>query len=184
MLQVVEILPDARRSLRRAVEVEAELIAAPWDAPRPHRILDLSPEGMRVAAGTRLPEDEPILVTFTPPGWWLLGEVSLWARVARAEPRSQARPATMGLEFLQLPRGLRDQLGRTLVGRPPPLPSAPPKPATELVWVDVLLTYTEDLGDRVNTFEVSEAVLAEDLDAALRVEPLAPVLTGGRSIAA
>ena len=184
MLQTVEILPGSRRSLRRAVSLEAELIAAPWAAPRKHRVLDLSPEGMRLAAGTRLPEGELLLVTFTPPGWWLLGELSVWARVARSEPREAERPATMGLEFLTLPEGLHDQLGRTLRGTPPPLPNKPRAVQRELVWVDVLLTYTEDLGDRVNTFEVSEAVALDELEAALTIEPLAPVLTGGAAVAA
>lgn len=174
MLHAVEILPGHRRSVRRAVALEAEVIAAPWDAPRKHRVVDLSPEGMRLAAGTRLPADEPILVTFTPPGWWVLGELSLWARVARSEPRRADDAATMGLEFLSLPEGLREQLARTLRFRPPPLPTGERRLPTELVWVDLLLTYTEDLGDRVNTFEISELVLAEDLDAAFDITPLAP----------
>jgi hypothetical protein len=179
MLHPVEILPGARRSLRRAVHLDAEVVAAPWSAPRLHRVTDLSPEGMRVAAGTRLPVDEPVLVSFTPPGWWVLGEVSLLARVARHEPREGDRPASMGLEFLRPPAGVRDQLARTLQGRPPPLRVGRRPARRELVWVDVLVTYTEDLGDRVNTFEVSEVMRAEDLDA-LEVEPLSGLLTGAR----
>lgn len=186
MLQSVEILPSSRRSLRRDVRCEVELIAAPWSAPRLHRVTNLSPDGMSVAAGTRLPADESLVVSFTPPGWWLLGELTLFARVARSQERRGDEPATMGLSFLDMPVGAHAQLARALRGRPPPLPRARPRRRRELVWVDTLVTYTEDLGDRVNTFEVSEAIRAIDDEDGLDEALLAPrslcaLLTGSRT---
>jgi hypothetical protein len=179
MLQNVEILPGARRSLRRAVSLEADLVADPWETARSHRVLDLSPEGMRVAAASLLPVGEHVVVCFTPPGWWLLGELNVWARVARAEPRRGARPATLGLSFLDLPVGARDALAHTLRGLPPPLTIEKGAARRELVWVDMLVTWTEDLGDRINTFEVSDVLAALD-DAELEPAAMSGLLTGGR----
>ena len=139
---------------------------------------DLSPHGLRLAAGTCLHEGEAVVVSFTPPGWWLFGELDVFARVVRSEPRHGSASASMGLEFLDLPRGARAALAHGLRGMPPPLPTERRK-ASEMVWVDLLVTYTEDLGDRVNTFEVSEVM------GAIEVEHLAPrslgtLLTGGQ----
>ncbi|HJL19450.1 MAG TPA: PilZ domain-containing protein [Sandaracinaceae bacterium LLY-WYZ-13_1] len=179
MLQPVEILPGCRRALRRAVSLEATVASDAWDAPRLHRTTDLSPQGMRLAAGTRLPVGSTVSVSFSPPGWWVLGPVELAARVVRSEPRDGDRPAAMGLAFQDLRPGLEEQLAHTLIGRPPPLPQRGRSLARELVWVDALLTYTEDLGDRVNTIEVSERLAAGELEE-LAFEPLGELMTGGR----
>jgi len=180
MLQAVEILPNARQTLRRSVKhLESEVIASCWDDPRKHRVLDLSEHGMRVAAGTRLSRGETTLLSFTPPGWWVHGEVTVFAKVVRETARREGLPATMGFEFLDLPPGARRELAQSLKGFPPPLPSAKRRQKKDLVWVEVLLTYTEDLGDRVNTFELSERIRASDLEA-LEPEPLGGLITGGR----
>ncbi len=162
MLHPVEILPGARRSLRRAVELHADIVATGWDAPRRHRVLDLSPEGLRVAAGTLLAGGEHAIVCFTPPGWWLLDEIVAWARVARAVPRCGSQQATMALELMDLSSGMRVELERALEGRPPPLPRRYSRSIRrELVWVDSL---------------VCEISLSEsELDPA----PLGDLLTGG-----
>jgi hypothetical protein len=175
MLCPVEILENARRSTRRSVAMTADVISPAWDKPRCHRVADLSPEGMRVLAGTRLPEGELVVVCFTPPGDWLLGEITAWARVVRSEARDGDRPASMGLELVDLEKGTREFLAHALLHRPPPLPRTRVRPLRELVWIDLLVTYTEDLGDRVNTFEVSEVIGAIE-DEELRVAPLAALL--------
>ncbi len=138
MLVPVEVLPAVRRSLRRGVELEAHVIAPEWDAPRRHRVLDLSPDGLRLAAGSLLPVGAHVVVCFTPPGGWLLGELMVWARVVRAEERSEGAEAALGLELLDLLEGERRELEHALVGRPPRLPSRPVRPRRELVWVDAL----------------------------------------------
>lgn len=174
MLQRVEVVPGHRQELRRAVSLEADLITERWERPRRHRVIDLSPRGMCVAAGTRLEPGERLVVSFTPPGWWVLGELELFARVRRSVPRHGERPATVGLEFLDLPWGARGQLDHQLRGLPPPLPQQ--RPRTELVWVDELVTWEEDLGDRVNTFEVS-AALMPIFDGMIEPRALSAVLT-------
>ncbi len=156
MLETVEVLPGDRHTLRRAVALEATLMSARWDEPRVHRVLDLSPDGIGLAAGTRLPLEDRVAVSFTPPGWWVLDELTLFAEVRRATPRVGARPARLGLAFLDLPQGAREQLDLAVRGLPPPLPRY--RKQLEQVWVDGLVTWEEDLGDRVNRFEVSEAL--------------------------
>jgi len=180
MLQPATVLPGSRRSLRRAVRLEAELASTEWEHVRPHRVLDLSPEGMQVAAGTRLGRGESLVVSFTPPGWWLHGELSLFAEVVRSTPRIGEEPASMGLSFLDMPHGAREELARCLRGRPPPLPRRRHRPRRELVWVDCLVTWEEDLGDRVNVVEWSETVAAEEIEAAIDPTPIGGLLTGGR----
>ena len=180
MLQSVEIFPNARQTLRRSVaHLESEVIASCWDVPRKHRVLDLSERGMRIASGTRLRRGENVVLSFTPPGWWLHGELTVFAEVKRETRRAAGVPATMGLEFLDLPRGAGLELQHCLRGFPPPLPSADVKTRSELVWVDVLVTYTEDLGDRVNTFEVSDRMATVQ---AAEITPLSlgGLVTGGR----
>lgn len=179
MLEPVEILPGCRRTLRRGVSMDAELIASRWDRPRAHRVTDVSPLGLRVAAGTRLPVDEVVALSFVPPGWWLHGEVTVFSRVASSAPRHDGLSAWMGLEFLDLPAGVEAHLQRSLRGLPPPLPSRRSRHRKELVWVDMLVTYTEDLGDRVNTVEMSEVMKAVD-EEELQVQSLGGLLTGGR----
>ncbi len=182
MLQPAEVLlSNTRQSVRRSVaSLESEVIAGRWDIPRSHRVLDLSERGMRVASGTRLCRGEHVVLSFVPPGWWLHGELTVFAEVVRETERHEDGPATMGFEFLDLPRGAREELARCLRGLPPPLPRSRPKPRKELVWIDVLVTYTEDLGDRVNTFEVSERIAGFDEDR-IEVAPLAGLVTGGHA---
>jgi hypothetical protein len=178
MLNAVEVLAGARRSMRRGVRMECEVLAGAWEGARRHRVLDLSHEGMRVAAGTTLPIDEGVIVSFTPPGWWLTKELTVMARVARALPRGD-EPASMGLEFLDLSAGEEQALAQTLIGRPPPLPRVRTRLRRELVWVDMLVTYEEELDDRVNVFEVSELI---GLERDFTIEPraLGGLLTGGK----
>ena len=179
MLQLVEVSTNERHTLRRGVSMDIELIASRWDQPRLHRVLDLSESGLRIAAGTRLPIGEDVVVSFTPPGWWIFGEITLFARVKQETARKEGAAATMGMEFIDLPKGLEVEMKRSLRGLPPPVPTERARTRRELVWVDVLMTYTEDLGDRVNTFEVSER-LQQIGDVEISPRPLASLVTGGR----
>lgn len=181
MLQLVEIYRSDRRTLRRGVEMNVEVIASAWDLPRKHRILDMSDRGLRVASGTRLPVGEDVVVSFTPPGWWIFGELTLFARVRRETQRlGDGRPATMGMEFIDLPKGLRIELKHSLRGLPPVVPSGPRPVRRELAWVDVSMMFTEDLGDRVNTFEVCERLHTID-DHQLAPVALGSLLTGSQA---
>lgn len=150
--------------MRRGVDLEALVIAAGWETPRRHRVLDLSPEGLCLAAGTLLPIGEHVVVCFTPPGWWLHDELMVWARVVRAEPRGEAGTPMLGLELLDLSDGARAELEDVLAGRPPRLPRSTCRPKRELVWIDSLSDLEAD---------------ADEVD--LTPSALGSLLTGGRA---
>ena len=186
MLQLAEVLPGSRRALRRAVHLDCDVVSPWWDEPVPHRATDLSPYGIWVESQFPLSLGDVAVLTFRPPRWRERAEVIVFGAVRRVELRRRAsdpRASGMGIEFLDLDDEEAEQLTRTLVGLPPPLPrprgTRRARARREQVWVDALLTWEEDLGDRVNTFEVSERFDAID-DEELDITPLGQLVTGGR----
>lgn len=177
-----------RRALRRAVSLDCQVICDDWEGPVPHLATNLSPHGIWLTTMYPLHVGTEVVLSFAPPG--RDDELLVYGGVRRVEiKRRQSDPprAGMGIAFDYLSEADTDLLRRQLVGMPPPLPprrGKTPKgqmraadPTAELVWVDSLLTFEEDLGDRVNTFELSERVgLADDLDFA----SLGEVLTASR----
>lgn len=183
MLQSAEVLPGARRALRRAVHVECDVVSSWWDEPVPHLATDLSPHGMWVESQFPLQLGEVVVLTFRPPRWSSDEQLIAFGAVRRVELRRRAsdpRASGMGIELLDLDDDEARDLAASLRGLPPPLPrERHARLRREQVWIDTLLTWEEDLGDRVNTFEVSERLdaLAED---ELDIAPLADLVTGGR----
>jgi hypothetical protein len=172
MLQPVEIVPTHRSTLRRGVQLGCELTTG-LHGPRREALVDLSPRGARVRTDIPMAPGDHILVGFAPEG--LGRRVETLARVAHVS-REPLEVASVGLEFIEIDPAVGRELHARLRRVPPPLPK--PRPARrELVWVDALVTWEEDLGDRVNTFEVSEVLAAVD-DGDLEIETLAPMLTG------
>ena len=109
-------------------------------------------------------------MTFVPPG--------APRRVSALGTVQHQQDGIVGVKFFSLERIDEETLGRHLRGLPPPLPKKHARTQRELVWVDMLLTYEEDLGDRVHIYEVSERMaIEEELD--LDISPLAPMMTGG-----
>jgi hypothetical protein len=168
MLERVEIIPTSRKSVRRAVELGCELVSR--TDVRTERVLDLSSRGARVRTRNELRRGEEVLMTFVPPN--APRRVSALGQVRHFED------GIAGVEFFSLDRIDENELQARLRGLPPPLPKKSIKPRSELVWVDCLLTWEEDLGDRVNIFEVSERIQAID-DGELTIATLSPVLTAG-----
>lgn len=178
-----------RRALRRAVSLDCQVISDDWEGPVPHLATNLSPDGIWLTTMYPLHVGSEVVLSFSPPG--SEDELLVYGGVRRVEiKRRQSDPpsAGMGIAFDYLSRTDTELLRDRLVGLPPPLPSRKkartPRgqmraadPSAELLWVDSLLTFEEDLGDRVNTFELSERVgLSDDLDFAC----LGEVLTASR----
>ncbi len=183
MLQSVQVLPGARRALRRAVHVECDVVSSWWDEPVTHLVTDLSPHGLWLEAPFPLEPGEELVVCFRPPRWGDRPEIQAFGAVRRVELRRRTddpRGSGMGIELLDLAPGDEEALAEALRGLPPPLPNERvPRLAREHVWVDTLLTWEEDLGDRINTFEVSQEIgLIADID--FEIEPLGELVTGGR----
>lgn len=173
MLQSVEILPSRRATLRRSVWLGCELTSE-LHGPRRETLVDLSPDGARVVTDVPVARGEYVLVAFADEK--LARRIETLARVAYVS--RERGEASIGLEFVDLDPEARRALGARLRHLPPPLPLRPLRPKRELVWIDLLVSWEEDLGDRVNTFEVSERLAALD-DGEIAIETLAPFLTGG-----
>ena len=162
MLQAVEVVQTGRAQERRAVSVSCEVFAPDWEQPLPLIAGDLSKDGMWIRCPFPVAPGTELLVSFSPPRWrWeplmCLAEVCWWQPRFRTGDR---RGTGMGIRFVDLPEFDREAVQRCLRGLPPPLPQRN-RPVQEMVWVDALLTWEEDLGDRLNIFEVSEYVLVD-----------------------
>lgn len=173
MLHPIEIVPTARRTARRAVRIGCEIVSDRGASLE--RIVDLSPRGACVEITEPLARGEELVLGFVPPGWQ--DRVETLARVTYVW--SAGATSLAGVTFVDLDPTVRERLTRTLRGLPPPLPVRK-RAMVELVWLDVLVTWEEDLGDRVNSFEVSDVMSALD-DGELAIETLSPLLTAGRS---
>ena len=174
MLQSVEIVPAVRTSLRRSVRLGCE-ITSDLAGPRRETLVDLSPRGARVLTDLEVERGEHVLIGFAAER--LGRRVETIARVAHVDREPLMRPS-IGLEFVDLDPEIQVDLRSHLRGVPPPLPAQITRPARELVWIEMLVTWEEDLGDQVNVWEVSESMAAID-DGDLVIETLAPFVTGG-----
>lgn len=175
MLQSVEVLPGARRALRRAVSLDCRVVSDLWDEPVPQVATDLSPYGMWLRTEYPLEPGSEVVVAFTPPGEPRDREVLLFGTVRRAalgRRRSDPGGAGMGVAFEYLDEETVAQLCGKLRGLPPPLPRS--KPRRELVWVDTLLTCEEADGTVVDV-----SARLDDLgDEELSLAPLGELVTG------
>ncbi len=156
MLQTAEILPYHRKTLRRSVAVECEVLAPIFDAPAEFRATDLSEDGLWLEAMLPLEVGEQITLRFQPPRgvdpFVLTGVVR---RVGIHRRAGEAGQNGMGIEFTAMTRLERALLRSLLQNTPPALPKKRaggrrqrrPTHATEMVWIDELLTF-DDLDGR------------------------------------
>ena len=184
MLEPVEVFVQRRQALRRQVDLVCSVVADLWDEPVEHQVRDLSHRGLYL--DTPLPVDPgtELVLELCPPG--CTEPLYLYGRVCRVDLRRRAhevRGAGLGVELLETPSDVEERLRTALHGLPPRLPGGHPPTVRELVWVEMLLTWEEDLGDRVNVFEVSELLQVEDSveDALGAAVPLAELQGVGSS---
>ncbi len=170
MLTPIEIIPHDRRHLRRAVPIGCELFTERGGS-RVESVVDLSPSGARVTSSATALRGDEVLLSFVPPGA-RDDRLSVVCRVAHT-----GRAGALGLEFTALESWAKNVLTARLRGFPPPLPGLREK-RRGMVWVDTLVSWEEDLGDRVNVFSVSERIAAADLERELAIASLAPPLGG------
>jgi hypothetical protein len=113
--------PYARRALRRAVDIDCEVISPRDDQPSSYRAVDLSPYGVRLSGAEALAigQDDELVVTFRPPREEA-PELTVFARVAR---KSEDQVA---LAFRALSADEQAVLESHLHGLPPPLPRCQP----------------------------------------------------------
>jgi hypothetical protein len=160
MLEPVEFLPARRHYHRHAFQLEVPMICDLWDEPVSHRTRDLSAEGLYIE--TELPLE---------PGTEVVLELSVALEthfvigcVRRVDLGKGTARSGMGIELLDIDEGLRASIERALARKPPALPRSRVPIEKKFLWVDALLTYEEDLGDRINIVEVSEALCLHEDD--------------------
>jgi hypothetical protein len=168
-----EMISSTRRALRRTVELPCDLLSSRAGVSREH-MLDLSTRGACVTSTAALAYQDELLVAFTPPG--MRTSIEAIARVAHV-----ARPSilglesvgvdVLGLEFAGLPASASRDIERALRGLPPPLPSL--RRRIELAWIDVEMSWEEDLDDQLNVFATSERITMVD-DGSELIEVAAP----------
>jgi hypothetical protein len=160
MVPTMEVPFSSRGALRRGVTLGCEVTTQVF-GPRRETIVDLSPRGARIATDLPVERGEYVLVHFAPHR--LDRRVETMARVAHVARITGERPS-IGVEFVGLAGELRAALAHSLHGVPPPLPPsrARTRPDKTLIWVDVFVTWEEDLGDRVNIWEIRERFAAQD----------------------
>jgi hypothetical protein len=161
-----EMISSTRRSVRRSVGLSCDVLS-PSNGLSREEMLDLSTRGACVTASASLAPNEGLLLAFTPPG--MRTSIEAMARVAR-RLRGQAGDV-LGLEFTHLPGSACRDIERALRGLPPPLPT--PRRPLELAWIDVGMTWEEELDDQLNVFERRERILMVD-DGVDLIEVVAP----------
>ena len=158
MLEAIELLPARRRSPRHACRLDVPIVCDLWDEPVPLRTRDLSVDGLYFETELPLEPGTELVLELRVGGetHFVIGSVRR-AELGRHSATSN-QSAGMGIELLDMDDDCRRAIQRAIRRRPPALPRRRSPIEKKLVWVDVLLTYEEDLGDRVNIFEVSEAI--------------------------
>jgi hypothetical protein len=115
-----------RHSLRRAVELEIDVMSDLWHGAVPLLATNLSVHGAWLESELALSVGDELRVAFEPPHWSGLPRLQTRATVARVSllrRRRDAGRAGMGLRFSGLSTTTLRCLDYALRGLPPPLPS-------------------------------------------------------------
>ena len=152
MLQSVDVLPSARVALRRAVEVECEVVSDSFEEPVMHRAKDLSTHGAFLESSLLLEEGAELILSFRPARYPLPTPMTVVGRVVRVSVPRRAgdagRPG-MGVRFVELDYDELLALEHALRGVPPPIPKQlPPK---ELITVVEEEDEDDDLRFEIST---------------------------------
>jgi Tfp pilus assembly protein PilZ len=115
----------SRTGIRRAVKIDCELVSPRNDAPLRFVATDLSTGGIFLQTADPVRAGEQVVVCFEPRVDWPLGELMVFAEVARvttSRRRVNEPGIGMGLEFLDLENRERKALDRWLAQHRAPVP--------------------------------------------------------------
>lgn len=127
MFKMGESLASRRRSLRRAVHLETEILSDSWDDEISLLATNLSCDGVWVQTSLPLDPGDEVVVSLRPPRWSRPRPLVTLARVARVglhRRRGDMDGTGMGLSFVDIDRPDARALFEHLRGLPPPLPGA------------------------------------------------------------
>jgi hypothetical protein len=108
---------EARRSMRRLVDLQCDVFCELWGEAIVHRVTDLSEDGLWIETELLLEVGTEVTLSFYPPDW----EEPLWVagRVERVELRPQSPERTsvgMGIGFESLRNDERRRLTQSMRG--------------------------------------------------------------------
>lgn len=106
---------EARRTVRRLVDLECEVYCELWGQPIPHRATDVSEDGLWIHTELLLEAGTEVVLTFYPPDWD--EPLCVAGRVERVELRSrpgQQNAIGMGVAFEALRADERRRLSRSI----------------------------------------------------------------------
>lgn len=106
---------EARRSMRRLVDLQCEVFCALWGEAIVHRVTDLSEDGLWIETELLLEVGTEVTLSFYPPDWE--EPLCVAGRVERVElrPRSPERTSVgMGIGFESLRNDERRRLTRSM----------------------------------------------------------------------
>lgn len=113
---------DKRRSVRRWVRLEAEIVGADDFSRLGGRVIDLSEHGARLEVDERVKVGERLFLSFELPGFGHLDAECVAAHIG-FDKRTNIR--TVGVELTLVDDDAREALGGRLSKLPPTLPSRP-----------------------------------------------------------
>jgi len=106
---------EARRAVRRLVDLECEVYSALWGEAITHRVTDVSEEGLWIQTDLLLEIGTEVALTFYPPDWeeplYVAGCVQ---RVELQRKKGDGRAVGMGIEFEALRTDERRRLTRSM----------------------------------------------------------------------
>ncbi len=114
-----------RRSVRRAVSIECEVLSDQWDGAVSLPVTDLSSFGLWVQTLLTLEAGEEVMVSLAPPFWpnnSPLVALATVSRVGMFRRRDDLHASGMGLEFTDIDAHESSLLANALKGLPPRLP--------------------------------------------------------------
>ena len=139
-------LPGVRRSLRRALSFDCEVVADRYDGTVLHRVHDVSSHGAFLESSLPLDPGDEVILTLRPPRYRRAEAMTIVAEVARVwlpRRKDDPGPAGMGLKFRELDYDELLALEHALRGVPPALP----RPPREVLAFDGLQLEITTLGD-------------------------------------
>jgi len=122
-MDVMEVMADVRRALRRAVCLPCDVVSHYWDEPLSHIATNLSPFGMWIDTLLPLHRGAEVVLTFRPPRM-RDHELTVFAEVTRVvtgRRRGDRGSIGMGLEFQDLTAHDQQLMRKCLHGLPPPI---------------------------------------------------------------
>jgi hypothetical protein len=115
----------SRRSIRRSVQLDCQLVATHSDEPLDYCASDLSQHGVWIHTREPIRTGSEVVVCLTPNNGWHHGELLVFAEVARVSTSRQKELAPgvgMGLEFVDLTPTESRRLGEWLRSQRSPVP--------------------------------------------------------------